>query len=274
MRDALMTPIRSFSRTYSSHFISSEHAAEGEAFRGSQAPMEEAGPCCSGTEAKQRTPVSSVGAKALVPGRGTGWRHRVREWPVSTVTGRRHKLVIPSLNQDNKFVLVVGDSHLRAIADGVVKLPEGHFSFGVMSTPGASASELRAEVLNAVLPRSPEAVCILAPSNNLGRPIAEAAADFGQFLRTVCSRWPNVVVLDFPPRLTVELAQQDLLRQEYHRVAAIMGIRYLSVAGHFPLSQLHLWCRDGVHLSDSDGMPVLARLLWDAVNMRMERTAF
>ncbi|XP_077422321.1 uncharacterized protein LOC144052269 [Vanacampus margaritifer] len=218
--------------------------------------------------------VSSVGAKALVPGRGTGWRHRVREWPVSAVTGRRHKLVIPSLNQDNKFVLVVGDSHLRAIADGVVKLPEGHFSFGVMSTPGASASELRAEVLNAVLPRSPEAVCILAPSNNLGRPIAEAAADFGQFLRTVCSRWPNVVVLDFPPRLTVELAQQDLLRQEYHRVAALMGIRYLSVAGHFPLSQLHLWCRDGVHLSDSDGMPVLARLLWDAVNMRMERTAF
>ncbi|XP_077434278.1 uncharacterized protein LOC144059213 [Vanacampus margaritifer] len=153
-------------------------------------------------------------------------------------------------------------------------MPEGHFSFGVMSTPGARASELRAEVLNAVLPRSPEAVCILAPSNNLGRPIAEAAADFGQFLRTVCSRWPNVVVLDFPPRLTVELAQQDLLRQEYHRVAALMGIRYLSVAGHFPLSQLHLWCRDGVHLSDSDGMPVLARLLWDAVNMRMERTAF
>ncbi|XP_077434720.1 uncharacterized protein LOC144059473 [Vanacampus margaritifer] len=167
--------------------------------------------------------VSSVGAKALVPGRGTGWRHRVREWPVSAVTGRRHKLVIPSLNQDNKFVLVVGDSHLRAIADGVVKLPEGHFSFGVMSTPGASASELRAEVLNAVLPRSPEAVCILAPSNNLGRPIAEAATDFGQFLRTVCSRWPNVVVLDFPPRLTVELAQQDLLRQEYHRVAVIMA---------------------------------------------------
>ncbi|XP_077367827.1 uncharacterized protein LOC144011878 [Festucalex cinctus] len=152
-------------------------------------------------------------------------------------------------------------------------MPEGRFPYAVMSTPGARASELRAEVLNVVLPRSPEVVCILAPSNNLGRPIAEAAADFGQFLHTVCSRWPNVVVLDFPPRLNVELAQQDLLRQEYNRVAALMGIRYLSVAGHFPLSHLHLWCRDGVHLSDSDGMPVLAQLLWAAVNLRLERTA-
>ncbi|XP_077418189.1 uncharacterized protein LOC144049286 isoform X2 [Vanacampus margaritifer] len=68
-----MTPIRSFSRTYSSHFISSEqHAAEGEAFRGSQAPMEEAGPCCSGTEAKQRTPACVL---CWCQGSGTRQRH-------------------------------------------------------------------------------------------------------------------------------------------------------------------------------------------------------
>lgn len=41
----------------------------------------------------------------FVLGRGTGWRHRVNEWPISPVTGRSHKMVIPAVSP-NKKVLV------------------------------------------------------------------------------------------------------------------------------------------------------------------------
>ncbi|XP_035989961.1 uncharacterized protein LOC118561833 isoform X1 [Fundulus heteroclitus] len=151
-------------------------------------------------------------------------------------------------------------------------MPEGKFSFGFLATPGASAAQLRREVQKAVLPRTPEVVCLLAPSNNLtaSRTPEEAAVDFDNLLTTICSRWTNVVVVDFPPRLVVEESLQLLLRQAYHRVAVRRSVRYLSVAEYFPLSRLELWSKDGVHLSDSPGMEVLAQLLWVATYTQLE----
>nr|XP_008291582.1 PREDICTED: uncharacterized protein LOC103365813 [Stegastes partitus] len=157
--------------------------------------------------------------------------------PQQTASGshaRNHKLVIPAEAPHKKFVLLVGASHLRSIADWIVVMPE-------VPVP--------------VLPRKPDAVLVQAPSNNLtaSRTIHEAAADFCQFLATVCSHHTS-----------------QHLCQEYHRVAASMGVKYYPVAEYFPMSNLELWCRDGVHLSDTVGMPILAQLLWMASYMVLE----
>uniref|UniRef100_A0A667XBU2 1-alkyl-2-acetylglycerophosphocholine esterase n=1 Tax=Myripristis murdjan TaxID=586833 RepID=A0A667XBU2_9TELE len=199
-------------------------------------------------------------------GRGTGYRHRVRRWPTSELTQRSFKLVTPAQQPDQKMVFVVGDSHLRPLVDGFVAMPEVPLSFAFLSVPGAHAAELRKEVSHAALPWTPDVVCVLAPSNNLtaSRNIGEASLDFGALLATVCSRWAKVFVLDFPPRLNIEPGLQELFRQEFRRVAARMGLPYVSVAEHLPLDRLELWSRDGVHLSDSDGTPILVQALWDA----------
>uniref|UniRef100_A0A667Z4I2 1-alkyl-2-acetylglycerophosphocholine esterase n=1 Tax=Myripristis murdjan TaxID=586833 RepID=A0A667Z4I2_9TELE len=198
--------------------------------------------------------------------RGTGYRHRVRRWPTSKLTQRSFKLVTPALQPDQKMVFVVGDSHLRALVDGIVAMPEVPLCFSFLSVPGAHAAELRKEVSHAALPWTPDVVCVLAPSNNLtaSRNIGEASLDFGALLATVCNRWAKVFVLDFPPRLNIEPGLQELFRQEFRRVAARMGLPYVSVAEHLPLDRLELWSRDGVHLSDSDGTPILVQALWDA----------
>ncbi|KAF3837894.1 hypothetical protein F7725_009662 [Dissostichus mawsoni] len=185
------------------------------------------------------------------------------------MTGRQHKLVIPAGSPDKEFVLLVGASHLRSIVDGIVKMPEGRFSFGAMSTPGACATQLRTEAANAVLPRTPDAVCVMAPSNNLtsSRTITEAGEDFAKLLATACSRWPNVFAMDFPPRLTVDPDYQDMMRQEFRRVAA--RVKYTPIAEYFPSKELDLWSRDGVHLSDSAGMPILVGSIWNATYMQL-----
>ncbi|XP_054862799.1 uncharacterized protein LOC111582373 [Amphiprion ocellaris] len=252
--------------------------------------------------------------------RGTGYRHAVQKWPTSSLTGRSHKLVIPAESPHKKFVLLIGDSHLRSFADGFGEMPEGGLSFGVQSTPGATAAELTTEVVHAALPRTPATrdaepsalkssqkapprkqpasphppsclegggnhaavgtkmvtktktvckyclttipyitgnttnmtthlrrhhpdkssasgaedkcivaslpatVCLLAPSNNLtaSRTIEHASADFGKLLAIVCANYKNVVVVDFPPRLNIDVQLQQLFREEYHRVAARM----------------------------------------------------
>ena len=98
-----------------------------------------------------------------------------------------------------QFVLLVGDSHLRAIVDGFVTMPVGGISFGVLSVPGAKAAEMCTEVQCLSLPRTPEAVCILAPSNDLtpSRSLAQSAADFRALLSSACAAWPNVSLFLF-----------------------------------------------------------------------------
>ncbi|KAM9860439.1 uncharacterized protein ACBR49_002661 isoform 2-T2 [Aulostomus maculatus] len=163
---------------------------------------------------------------------GTGHRHRVRRWQTSLYTNHSVKLVTPAQTPGQKMVFVLGDSHLRAIVNRFVSMPQGSLSFGFLSVPGGAIADLWTEVMHAALPWTLDLVCVGAPSNNLTAS------------RTV--------------------ALQDLLRQEYRRVTARMGIPYVSMAEHLPVHRLELWCYDGVHLSDSDGMPVVVDLLWNA----------
>ena len=66
-----------------------------------------------------------------------------------------------------QFILVIGDSHLRSLVDGVVDMPSGRLTFGFMSTPGGDADDMGKEIRHANVSCEPDMVCILAPSNNL-----------------------------------------------------------------------------------------------------------
>nr|XP_023664597.1 uncharacterized protein LOC111842326 [Paramormyrops kingsleyae] len=150
-------------------------------------------------------------------------------------------------------------------------MPEGSLSFGYSCTLGASASVLRREVQGESIPYTPDLVCLLAPGNNIteSNTIEQSGRDFTSLIQCALSQWTKVIVIDFPTRLTVEHHLQDLLRQEYHRAASRLGVRYMSISEHFPQSTLDLWCRDGVHLSDNRGMPILAQLIWTAAYLHL-----
>ncbi|XP_061749370.1 uncharacterized protein LOC133547901 [Nerophis ophidion] len=200
----------------------------------------------------------------FVARRGTGFRHRVRRWPTSVLTGRQVKFVPPTFHPEKKTVFVIGCSHLRGLVDKDVVLPKVPLSFSFLSVPGGGAADLKTEVGHLEFTRTPDVVCVLAPSNDLNRGPLYAGQEFGTLLTSVRSRWPNVFVLDFPPRLNKPVGLQDQLRQEHHRVATRMGLPFVAVASSFPLDRLELWCSDGVHLSDTGGSPILVKLLCDA----------
>ncbi|XP_035980899.1 uncharacterized protein LOC118556750 [Fundulus heteroclitus] len=205
-----------------------------------------------------------VEENTFVACQGTGNRQRDRPWPTSSANNTC-KLVIPPEPMDKKFVFVVGDSHLRAVVDGFAPIKADGLYFGFLAVPGGTALDLRTELLNAVIPRTPDVVCLLAPSNTLRRStvVSEAGKRFEKLLTTVCTLFPKVFVLDFPPRLDVDPQVQSLLRQEFRRVSVQLGVQYKSVAELFPMSKLHLWSRDGVHLSDDDGMKILTKAIYE-----------
>ncbi|KAK6471263.1 hypothetical protein HHUSO_G29579 [Huso huso] len=213
-------------------------------------------------------------------------------WPRSAVTSHYHKTAFPeNAGKNSKFVLVFGDLHLRSLVDGYVQMPEGDLRFGYSSTPGAYAAALRKEVLNETLPEELDLVVPrwgfnpqhsgqesraltttphCCPGNNLSNnTIQQAGKEFASLICSAQGRWNKVVVIDFPNRLKVEFLYQDMLRQEYHRVAASMNVRYLSTVDHFPARSSDLWCRDGVHLSDDHGMPIFAQLIWCAAYFQL-----
>ncbi|KAI4817408.1 hypothetical protein KUCAC02_010809 [Chaenocephalus aceratus] len=202
---------------------------------------------------------------------GTGYRHEARTWLTSSLTDHPHQLVIPDRYPGEKFVLLVGDSHLRSVVDGFVEMPRGGLSFGLMATPGGGAQVLKREFEGAVLPSTPDAVCVLAPGINLGksRTPGAAGADFGSLLTRVLLSCPNVLVVDFPPRLDIAADDQNALRQEFRLVAARMGLQYFYIHNHFPSNCHDLWAKDGIHLSDDAGMPLLLQLIWTATSLHL-----
>ncbi|MGH0126951.1 UNVERIFIED_CONTAM: hypothetical protein FKN15_000677 [Acipenser sinensis] len=151
-----------------------------------------------------------------------GKRHKTNVWPRSAVTNHYHKTAFPeNAGKNSKFVLVFGDSHLRRLVDGYVQMPECDLRFGYSSTPGACAAALYKEVLNETLPEELDLVCLIAPGNNLSNnTIQQAGKEFASLIPSAQGTWNKVVVIDFPNQLTVEFPYQDMLRQEYHRVAA------------------------------------------------------
>ncbi|KAK0140506.1 hypothetical protein N1851_022524 [Merluccius polli] len=74
---------------------------------------------------------------------------------------------------------------------------------------------------------APDAVCILAPSNNLTTSSTPAVAgeEFRKLLISARERWHNVFVLDFVPRLTVSPELQNHVSREFHSVAKSLAPR-------------------------------------------------
>ncbi|XP_030014313.1 uncharacterized protein LOC115435841 [Sphaeramia orbicularis] len=205
---------------------------------------------------------------------GSGTRPPVFAWRKSRHSGKQHKVFIPQESTNKELVLVVGDSHLRSFVEGdVVIRPHGPYGFGFSSSLGATAHELELEVQQLHVDRQVSLCVVLATGNDTDKKtLTQAGQDFERLLSTVLRRWKKACVVDFPTCHTVSEAVQNQFRQEYRRLAEANGLRYVSCADKFPMDNLGLWVRDGVHLSVPEGVQVLADLICKAVKDEVVNT--
>uniref|UniRef100_A0AAV2MI76 Uncharacterized protein n=1 Tax=Knipowitschia caucasica TaxID=637954 RepID=A0AAV2MI76_KNICA len=165
--------------------------------------------------------------------KGSGERCLAGSWDESVVPNKKHKLFVPSKATGKKLVLFAGDSHLRTLVFNPSIFPEEEkatYELAFSCTPGATARQLQQQVANdretlRNAHREPSLLCLLAPSNiPTEQPTMEQAVQsFAHLLESVKMYWPQICVLDFPPRLSFDDDFQAALRQAYHRAAAELG---------------------------------------------------
>ncbi|KAK7912601.1 hypothetical protein WMY93_012812 [Mugilogobius chulae] len=157
------------------------------------------------------------------------------------------------LREVPQFVLIVGNSHLRAIVDGIVPMRRVPL-LRLQCDAGGCPAMFRWSWLETTSPEDsvfinncnfsePALVCLMAPCKqpDCQQDVDEAAKEFLQLLTYVTGALAEVCVVDFPPRLVGSVEIQTLLRQAYHRVAASMSVSYFPIAEHFPRSHTELW---------------------------------
>ncbi|XP_075896489.1 uncharacterized protein LOC142897795 [Nelusetta ayraudi] len=218
--------------------------------------------------AESPSPKREPETEVFSPRHGTGRRRCPKQGLCSLLTDKRCRVVAPAQHPDKKTVFVVASDQLANLVSDIVTIPEERLSFGFVFVCGGKISDFKTEVLHAVVPRTPDAVCMCAPGYNHRQSIPKNVQDFEELLSAVCYRWPKVFVLDFPTDLMVEPILQNALRKEYCRVCESVGIAYMPVANQFPSHRLELWCRNGVRIS-AEGAPVLLQLLRDAAEQQL-----
>ncbi|XP_033832459.1 uncharacterized protein LOC117379863 [Periophthalmus magnuspinnatus] len=202
-------------------------------------------------------------------GIGTGWRPAVRHWTRSSFTGKQLRVCIPPESPNKELVLVIGDSHLRSFVERDVDIrADGPYSFGYICSPGATSDTLETDVRHSTVDQRVSKCVVLATGNDSstrGQTVERAQKNFQSLLSTTC-------VVDFPARHVVSVAKQNQFREAYQAAAEAEGLQYVFCVDSFPMKNLRLWAKDGIHLSVPEGMRVLSDLICKAIRELSEST--